>query len=89
MAGEMSPDWYAYVQRLVNSKVPNAGNCNVCGGVNTVNLSPHLVTPVVTSPHGGVQLAAQQYPQAMLLCGKCGHTTYFNYVVMAGNSSNG
>lgn len=89
MSGEMTPDMYSYVQRLVHQKVPQSGNCSVCGGLGTVVLSQHLVTPVVTSNWGGVQLAAQQYPQAMLMCTNCGHTTYYNYVILARASANG
>ena len=82
MPGEMTQLLYAEIQALLNTWVPNASSCTVCGGVQTVSLSMHLVTPVVTSVYGGIQLAAQQYPQAMLICSDCGNTTYYNYIVL-------
>ena len=52
----------------------------------TVQLAAHLVTPVVTSKEGGVQIGGSTYPQAMLLCLNCGFTRYFNTMILEQNS---
>jgi 5-methylcytosine-specific restriction endonuclease McrA len=89
MSGEMSPELYEYVRGLLNNRVPNPHNCTVCGTIGSVSLAQHLVTPIVTSPQGGVQLGATQYPQAMLICTQCGNTSYHNYVILAAAAQHG
>ncbi len=84
MAGELTALQYAELQEIIGRKIPNPGNCTVCGGLGTVMLSGHLVTPIVTSEFGGLQLSAQQYPQAMLLCSNCGKVTYYSYPILKG-----
>lgn len=54
--------------------------CPMCGKRNWA-IGDHLVASV---PYAGGELvmAGTLYPQAMLVCGNCGHTAYFNAVVI-------
>lgn len=86
MAAELSGVEYHELLQILQQKLgPGSGNCHACGGQSTVQLAAHLVTPIATTPTGGIQLQAANYPQAMLLCQNCGHTTYFNYVILKQN----
>ena len=84
MAGEMTPFEYDAVLQLINAKVPSPPDCPSCGKVGTVQLAANLVTPIGTSPIGGVQLQGSAYPQAMLMCTFCGFTRYYNLLLLRG-----
>ena len=55
--------------------------CTACGQT-AWHLIPHLVAPPTFRKESGFFLGGMSYPQAMLLCKNCGHTLYFNAVVM-------
>lgn len=55
-------------------------NCSVCSA-NQWTIADHLVAPN-TFHGGGLVLGGASYPQAMLICGNCSNTLYFNAVMM-------
>ena len=56
------------------------GPCYVCKTSNWAILS-HLVTPVVFSEKG-FWAGGPAYPQAAIVCTNCGHTVYFNAILI-------
>lgn len=54
--------------------------CTSCGS-SQWSLASHLVTPVLMQGLS-VTLGGTSYPQAMLICGHCGRTDYFNVLKM-------
>jgi hypothetical protein len=57
--------------------------CAACGH-NNWTMANHLVSPPLhrVSGGGGFMFGGPAYPQAMVICANCGHTVYFNTVVM-------
>lgn len=48
-------------------------------------MTEHLVTPVVLSVGSagyGMNLGGTIYPQIQVICTNCGHTQYFNAIIM-------
>ncbi len=51
-------------------------------GVSRWGIGDHLVFPNTYFPGGGLTVGGVTYPQAMLICGNCAFTAYFNAVVI-------
>ena len=54
--------------------------CPVCRE-RKFQIAEHLVTPIIQSPDGGVNLGGSAYPHFMLICGNCANTLFFNAVM--------
>lgn len=54
--------------------------CPMCGKRNW-GIGDHLVASVPYAG-GALDMEGTLYPQAMLVCGNCAHTAYFNAVVV-------
>lgn len=54
--------------------------CSVCGD-NNWTLGAHLVVPN-TWAGGAISMGGMSYPQVMLICRNCGHTNFFNAVIV-------
>ncbi len=77
------PDnWKERFAKLVNKRVPNAGVCIRCGSASKLAVGDHLVSPPTWNKDGGLVIGGPSYPQAMLICSNCGHTSYFNLVAL-------
>ena len=75
------PDtWQAALVKALNDKLPDAGKCVRCGDIS-VTIADEMVTPVRWKD-GGVTIGGSSYPQAMIVCRNCGHTSYFNLMVL-------
>ena len=55
--------------------------CEICGTGNWT-VSQDLITPIVMSQGGGINLGGTSYPQIQVICTTCGNTKYFNAVVL-------
>jgi hypothetical protein len=55
-------------------------HCPVCW-TNEWLTAEHIVAPVAYS-QGGMMIGGSVYPQIMVICKGCGHTLYFNAVMM-------
>lgn len=80
MPDQDDADWRAKALKAINEKIPNGGNCTRCGQGDVV-LGNQIVTPLLWK-NGGVKLGSGAYPQAMTICKNCGHTSYFNLMVL-------
>jgi hypothetical protein len=58
-----------------------AQNCPICGSPNWT-VADHLVQPFTLGPNAGPMLGGVGYPQVMLISVGCGHTLFFNAVMM-------
>lgn len=57
-------------------------HCQVCGNNNWV-VGDHLVQPITLGPNMNLMLGGiVGYPQVMRVCTICGHTMFFNAVIM-------
>ncbi len=56
-------------------------HCPSCGEGPWI-VPEHLVQPVTLGADQSLVLGGPGYPQVMLLCRTCGHTLFFNAVVM-------
>ncbi len=65
---------------FLNEKAPRVGSCPECGS-QKMTLGDHVVQPMNASA-GGVSIGGPSYPQIMIVCENCGHTKYFNAVVI-------
>lgn len=75
--GRLPGSWRDDFVAATAKKIP--GTCTVCGS-GDVALSEHAVTPIVWD--GGKALGGAAYPQAMAICNNCGHTSYYNLIVL-------
>jgi len=73
----------AQKQQVINwlqTKKPTGFQCSVCG-VAMWSVGDHIVTAMVNEG-GGLSVGGPSYPNAFLICNNCGHTVYFNAVMM-------
>lgn len=56
-------------------------NCFVCRKSQWVT-GDHFITPTAQTPGGGLVLGGISYPQVFVNCGNCGHTIYFNAMLI-------
>ena len=73
-------DWRQRFITKVNEKIPGSGVCPRCAQQKMV-VAENIVTPV-TWVNGALSIGGASYPQGMLICSNCGHTSYFNLVVL-------
>lgn len=74
-------DWRERAVTALNLKVPGSGQCIRCR-TGTVTIAPDPVTPMVFERAGGITIGGRSYPQIMVVCGNCGHTSYFNLIAL-------
>lgn len=74
-------DWQDKLAKKLQTMSERIGECPSCGHQTSI-VSDHIVTPSEWSPDGVTLVAKHQYPQAMLMCERCGHTTYYNLVIL-------
>ena len=55
--------------------------CPLCGDSGWI-IGGHLVQPITLGGKMGLMLGGVGYPQVMLISQKCGHTLFFNAVVI-------
>lgn len=77
--GRLPKNWRDDFVAAAEKKIPGAGKCAICGSGNAT-FSEHAVTPIVWE--GGIVLGGAVYPQAMVVCNNCGHTSYYNLIVL-------
>lgn len=88
--GKIEENWRDIAISKLNKLIPNAGRCGNCGGVSTVAIQNDIVTPVgfnTTTTTMDIFGNTNIYPQVMLCCHRCGHTRFFNYVVLSQDES--
>lgn len=73
-------NWHLQFTERLNEKIKDAGRCPRCG-FSTIRVGHDPVTPV-TWRRSGIRFGEVSYPQAMLICTTCGHTTYYNLAVL-------
>jgi hypothetical protein len=70
------------VQKLQTTWMGSAQNCPICGNSHWL-IADHLVQPLTLGPNASIQLGgAAGYPQVMLISVGCGHTLFFNAVML-------
>ena len=69
------------MQWLYSKWSRGAGRCPIDGKTNWV-IGDYLVAPNYATNLSGVNLGSAPFPQVVVICGDCGHTLYFNAVVM-------
>jgi hypothetical protein len=79
--GKLSPEEIEHIKEWVDGKRAKA--CSVCEGA-LWSVGEHLVAPVTLAGRNpiGLNLGGILYPVAQIICTSCGHTQYFNAVVM-------
>ena len=77
---QLPDDWKERAISILNDKIQNAGVCPRCNQ-NGVSISDDVVSPVRLESNA-FQLGGLVYPQVMLICHTCGHTSYFNLVTL-------
>ena len=78
--GSLTPEQQKQIQDWLKENWKGASNCSVCLA-NSWNIAGHLVTPTILV-EGGMSIGGSYYPQVMSICSNCGHTVYFNAMVM-------
>lgn len=63
----------------LNERTEAAPTCSVCGTQNWT-VADHAVAPALFGK--GLILGGVAYPHIMLVCRHCGHTLFFNAIVM-------
>lgn len=81
MADELTPKEKEIALAWLNEKWVTDKGCPICTS-NQWRIGDALVAPMNSTPGGGVMIGGPTYPQLMLICTNCGHTHYFNAVVM-------
>lgn len=71
----------AEIVKWLTEKTGGKHPCNVCQADDWV-LGDHLIAPPLSTMTGGVILGGPSYPSAILVCKNCGHTQFFNAIVM-------
>ena len=69
------------IKDWMKDKWREGANCSVCG-VNNWQVGDHLVASPIAPKSGGMVIGGSVYPQVMSICTNCGHTVYFNAVVI-------
>lgn len=66
----------------LNSRSPSGTPvCPFCASREWI-IADHLVQAAVVGPSGDLQIGGIGYPQVMLISTGCGHTVFFNAVLM-------
>ena len=76
----LTPEQKKQVHAWLQDKWKGNANCSVCLS-NNWNIGGDIVTPTIFVD-GGISIGGGAYPQVMSICGNCGHTVYFNAMVM-------
>ena len=69
---------------VVLTRIFHESKCPLCGN-NKWTIGDHIVAPVILGNKADIRIGGPTYPQAMLICQKCGHTFYLS-AIMAGIS---
>ncbi len=79
--GKLTQDEKNLVVQKLQTVWTGTQNCPICGNPNWL-VGDHLVQPVTLGPGSGLMLGGIGYPQVMLISVGCGHTLFFNAVMM-------
>ena len=74
-------DWQQKLIAKFDELGVDVGNCNVCSN-ETKFVADEIVTPINFVKNGQTVDFGTLYPQAMLICSRCGSTTYHNLVIL-------
>lgn len=85
--GAMPRDKIEKIAAQLNARASGSGACQVCK-TGQYTIAPHLVTPMINQ-NGGVLVGGPSYPQAMLICGHCGHTRFHNVIALGVENAGG
>jgi len=80
-AGKLTADEKQLVNDWIEKNASLDLKCPVCGDSNWL-VGDHLVQPLTLSARMNLMLSGPGYPQVMLISQKCGHTIFFNAVVI-------
>ncbi len=78
-SGNLSESEKKKAQDWLRERMPAALTCSVCNTQNWI-LADHVVAPPIFGR--GLVLGGTAYPHVMLICRQCGHTVFFNAVMM-------
>lgn len=76
----MTQDEKQKIINWLNQKQPTGFQCSVCND-RRWTVGDHVVSALV-SEGGGIQIGGTNYPNVFLVCNNCGHTVYFNAVML-------
>lgn len=90
MTTDDMPDWMgdaltreeiAHIADTLKSLSPIGYSCPTCRGQKSL-IANHLVSPVMLNRQGEQQVPGGSYPQVMVVCERCGFTSYHNAAVL-------
>lgn len=82
-SGALTEEQKSVFEMWLKDKWKTDSACPICTANNWIS-GDHFVTPILYEPGGGISIGGLSYPQVFIICSNCGHTHYFNAMMIPG-----